>query len=89
MFHQKLIESETTIYDVLPDFFYHNNMLVRVAALEVYVRRAYTAYDLSCVQHFQLPDGSSAVEFMFLLPNSHPNRLALSYCLISSIALRI
>ncbi|ELU03368.1 hypothetical protein CAPTEDRAFT_150877 [Capitella teleta] len=71
---KNLIESETTIYDVLPDFFYHSKILVRVAALEVYVRRAYTAYDLSCVQHFQLPKGSCAVEFMFLLPNSHPNR---------------
>ena len=32
---QKLIHSETAIYDVLQDFFYHSKPLVRVAALEV------------------------------------------------------
>ena len=35
---QKLIMSETSIYDVLPDFFYHSNVLVQIAALEVRVR---------------------------------------------------
>ncbi|KAJ8348666.1 hypothetical protein SKAU_G00272550 [Synaphobranchus kaupii] len=37
---QKLILSETSIFDVLPNFFYHSNQVVRMAALEVYVRRA-------------------------------------------------
>jgi len=32
---QKLILSETTIFDVLPVFFYHTNQVVRMAALEV------------------------------------------------------
>ena len=32
---QKLIMSETSIYDVLQDFFFHSNVLVRIAALEV------------------------------------------------------
>ena len=32
---QKLIMSETTIFDVLPDFFFHMNSVVRQAALEV------------------------------------------------------
>lgn len=32
---QKLILSETSIYDVLHDFFYHTNNLVKMAALEV------------------------------------------------------
>lgn len=32
---QKLILSETTIFDVLPIFFYHTNQVVRMAALEV------------------------------------------------------
>lgn len=36
---QKLIMSETSIFDVLHDFFYHPNQAVRMAALEVYVRR--------------------------------------------------
>ncbi|CAJ0940991.1 unnamed protein product [Ranitomeya imitator] len=38
---KKLIISETSIFDVLPNFFYHVNQVVRMAALEVYVRRGY------------------------------------------------
>ncbi|XP_077530099.1 acetyl-CoA carboxylase isoform X3 [Haemaphysalis longicornis] len=73
---QKLILSETSIFDVLPDFFYHGNVVVQRAALEVYVRRAYVSYDLTCLQHLQLPSGISAAQFQFLLPSSHPNRQA-------------
>jgi hypothetical protein len=72
---QKLIMSETSIYDVLHDFFFHQNALVRTAALEVYVRRAYTSYELTFLQHLEI--GASdlcVVQFSFLLPSSHPNR---------------
>lgn len=62
------------MFDVLPEFFYHHNEIVRMAALEVYVRRGYIAYDLNCLQHVQLPDNLCLVEFQFLLPSSHPNR---------------
>ncbi|XP_032304401.1 acetyl-CoA carboxylase 1 isoform X5 [Coturnix japonica] len=71
---QKLILSETSIFDVLPFFFYHDNQVVRMAALEVYVRRAYIAYELNSVQHRQLKDNTCVVEFQFMLPTSHPNR---------------
>lgn len=37
-FHQKLILSETSIFDVLPNFFYHSNQVVCMAALEVYAK---------------------------------------------------
>lgn len=74
MFSQKLISAETSIYDVLPTFFYHSSILVRMAALEVYVRRGYIAYDLNCIHQHQLRDDLCAVEFQFLLPTSHPNR---------------
>ncbi|XP_075760889.1 acetyl-CoA carboxylase 1 isoform X10 [Pelodiscus sinensis] len=70
----KLILSETSIFDVLPNFFYHSNQVVRMAALEVYVRRAYIAYELNSVQHRQLKDNTCVVEFQFMLPTSHPNR---------------
>uniref|UniRef100_A0A803TBB0 Acetyl-CoA carboxylase alpha n=1 Tax=Anolis carolinensis TaxID=28377 RepID=A0A803TBB0_ANOCA len=75
---QKLILSETSIFDVLPNFFYHSNQVVRMAALEVYVRRAYIAYELNSVQHRQLKDNTCVVEFQFMLPTSHPNRLGLN-----------
>ncbi|KAF4012060.1 hypothetical protein G4228_003352 [Cervus hanglu yarkandensis] len=85
---QKLILSETSIFDVLPNFFYHSNQVVRMAALEVYVRRAYIAYELNSVQHRQLKDNTCVVEFQFMLPTSHPNSPC-SYppCLMHSIQL--
>lgn len=36
-FPQKLILSETSIFDVLPNFFYHANQVVCMAALEVWI----------------------------------------------------
>uniref|UniRef100_A0A670ZY45 acetyl-CoA carboxylase n=1 Tax=Pseudonaja textilis TaxID=8673 RepID=A0A670ZY45_PSETE len=75
---KKLILSETTIFDVLSTFFYHANQVVRMAALEVYVRRAYIAYELNSLQHRQLLDGTCVVEFQFMLPSSHPNRFGSS-----------
>ncbi|XP_044738438.1 acetyl-CoA carboxylase isoform X3 [Chrysoperla carnea] len=72
---QKLILSETSIFDILHDFFYHSNRAVCNAALEVYVRRAYTSYDLSCLQHLELSGEVPLVHFQFMLPPSHPNRL--------------
>ncbi|XP_057687384.1 acetyl-CoA carboxylase 2-like isoform X3 [Corythoichthys intestinalis] len=71
---KKLILSETSIFDVLPNFFYHSNQVVCMAALEVYVRRAYIAYELNSIQHHKLKDGTCAVDFQFMLPSSHPNR---------------
>ncbi|XP_029777234.1 acetyl-CoA carboxylase 2 isoform X3 [Suricata suricatta] len=73
---KKLILSETSIFDVLPTFFYHSNKVVCMASLEVYVRRGYIAYELNSLQHRQLPDGTCVVEFQFMLPSSHPNRMA-------------
>uniref|UniRef100_V5GV05 Acetyl-CoA carboxylase n=1 Tax=Anoplophora glabripennis TaxID=217634 RepID=V5GV05_ANOGL len=72
---QKLIVSETSIFDILHDFFYHTNRAVCNAALEVYVRRAYTSYDISCLQHLELSGEVPLVHFIFMLPPSHPNRL--------------
>uniref|UniRef100_A0A8C7N819 acetyl-CoA carboxylase n=1 Tax=Oncorhynchus kisutch TaxID=8019 RepID=A0A8C7N819_ONCKI len=81
---QKLILSETSIFDVLPNFFYHSNQVVRMAALEVYVRRAYIAYELNSVQHRQLKDNTCIVEFQFMLPTSHPNRYTHTHPLLVS-----
>lgn len=40
----------------------------------MYVRRAYIAYEVNCLQHRELNGDMSMVEFKFLLPRSHPNR---------------
>ncbi|XP_058809434.1 acetyl-CoA carboxylase isoform X4 [Phymastichus coffea] len=71
---QKLILSETCIFDILHDFFYHSNRAVCNAALEVYVRRAYISYELTCLQHLELSGEIPLVHFQFLLPTNHPNR---------------
>ncbi|PAA64942.1 hypothetical protein BOX15_Mlig015514g1 [Macrostomum lignano] len=72
---EQLIQAETSIFDLIPDFFFHHDPLVRIAACEVYIRRAYIAYDLTCVQHSVLRSCNKFVlDFRFLLPSSHPNR---------------
>lgn len=71
---QKLILSETSIFDILHDFFYHSNRAVCNAALEVYVRRAYISYELTCLQHLELSGEIPLVYFQFVLPSNHPNR---------------
>lgn len=71
---QRLILSETSIFDILHDFFYHTNRAVCNAALEVYIRRSYISYDLTCVQHLELSGEVPLVHFQFLLPSAHPNR---------------
>ncbi|XP_054720089.1 acetyl-CoA carboxylase-like [Uloborus diversus] len=73
---RKLITCESSIFDVLQDFFFHSNVVVRRAALEVYVRRAYISYELTCLKHACLVSGTCAALFQFLLPSSHPNRAA-------------
>lgn len=81
---QRLILSETSIFDILHDFFYHTNRAVCNAALEVYVRRAYTSYDLTCLQHLELSGEVPLVHFQFLLPTAHPNRLAIDGTIATS-----
>lgn len=43
---RELIDSRFTVFDVLPIFFAANDPWVSLAALEVYIRRAYRAYSL-------------------------------------------
>ena len=63
---QQLIVSETAIFDVLPQFFYHENEIVRFSALEVYVQRAYTAYIIECIESLEV--GCSKASGWFLTP---------------------
>jgi len=71
---QAMITDESAIFDVLCEFFYHLEEGVRQAALEVYIRRAFISYGVTCLQHQRLPLGQACVHFQFLLPQSHPNR---------------
>ncbi|KAL7669003.1 hypothetical protein ACOME3_009679 [Neoechinorhynchus agilis] len=52
---EKMIVSEASIFELLHSFFYHSNSRVRQAALEVYIRRAYCAYEINGIQHNVIP----------------------------------
>ncbi|KAL9636419.1 MAG: hypothetical protein Q9164_002839 [Protoblastenia rupestris] len=48
---KEVVDSKFTVFDVLPKFFGHHDPWVSLAALEVYVRRAYRAYTLKTIDY--------------------------------------
>ncbi|KAI1384404.1 acetyl-CoA carboxylase [Hypoxylon trugodes] len=48
---KEVVDSKYTVIDVLSTFFAHEDPWVNAAALEVYVRRAYRAYDFKKVEY--------------------------------------
>ncbi|EFY98949.1 acetyl-CoA carboxylase [Metarhizium robertsii ARSEF 23] len=48
---KEVVDSKYTVFDVLPLFFAHEDPWVGLAALEVYVRRAYRAYILKQIDY--------------------------------------
>ncbi|KAI0128302.1 acetyl-CoA carboxylase [Xylariales sp. AK1849] len=48
---KEVVDSKYTVFDVLGRFFAHDDHWVTLAALEVYVRRAYRAYNLKQIQY--------------------------------------
>lgn len=48
---KEVVDSKYTVFDVLPRFFVHQDAWVTLAALEVYVRRAYRAYTVRGVDY--------------------------------------
>jgi acetyl-CoA carboxylase / biotin carboxylase 1 len=48
---REVVDSRYTVFDVLPLFFAHHDPWVGLAALEVYVRRAYRAYTVKAVEY--------------------------------------
>lgn len=71
---KELTDSRWLVYDVLPTFFNHSDPWVALAALEVYVRRAYRAYSLLSVDHEEGDDADDepqqAVTWRFKLGTS-------------------
>lgn len=57
----RLVLSEPSIFDILHQFFYHSNVIVRKAALEVYVRRAYISYEMVALQHVTIDNKRPSV----------------------------
>ena len=48
---REVIDSKFTVFDVLPTFFAHSDPWVSLAALEVYIRRAYRAYKILGIEY--------------------------------------
>jgi acetyl-CoA carboxylase/biotin carboxylase 1 len=48
---KEVVDSKYTVFDVLPQFFAHQDPWVSLAALEVYIRRAYRAYTVQEVDY--------------------------------------
>ncbi|KAF9435540.1 acetyl-coenzyme-A carboxylase [Entomortierella beljakovae] len=77
---KELVDTTYTVFDVLPNFFYHDSLYVRIAAFEVYCRRAYHAYEILDI-NYHMEHQPTIVTWKFLLnaPNkaeTGPNRVA-------------
>ncbi|BCS26346.1 acetyl-CoA carboxylase ACC1 [Aspergillus puulaauensis] len=48
---KEVVDSKYTVFDVLPRFFVHKDAWVTLAALEVYIRRAYRAYTIQSMDY--------------------------------------
>ena len=48
---KEVVDSKYTVFDVLPIFFGYQDPWVSLAALEVYIRRAYRAYSLKKIEY--------------------------------------
>ncbi|TFK51885.1 acetyl CoA carboxylase [Heliocybe sulcata] len=74
---RELTDSQYTVYDVLPAFFEHEDPWIVLASLDVYVRRAYRAYNLLSLDYEEGdPDADdedlpAAVTWRFNLGKSH------------------
>uniref|UniRef100_A0A6G1S971 Acetyl-CoA carboxylase n=1 Tax=Aceria tosichella TaxID=561515 RepID=A0A6G1S971_9ACAR len=73
----RLVLSEPSIFDILHQFFYHPNEIVRKAALEVYVRRAYISYEMVALQHVAVENKSTSVHGLLFSVNCHNYRVGI------------
>eukprot|EP00127_Corallochytrium_limacisporum_P003164 Clim_evm13s147 gene=Clim_evmTU13s147 len=69
---EMLVKQSTTLFDVLSHLFYHKDLKLCTVAMEIYLRRAYTAYTLHSVHHLTPEVGYKMVEWAYMLPPSHP-----------------
>ena len=64
---REVIDSKYTVFDVLPQFFGHTDPWVSLAALEVYIRRAYRAYTLQTINYHTDVEPPYIISWDFLL----------------------
>lgn len=64
---KEVVDSRYTVFDVLPHFFAHQDPYVGLAALEVYIRRAYRAYQLKTIEYHTDDEVPYVLSFDFTL----------------------
>ncbi len=64
---KEVVDSKYTVFDVLPKFFGHQDPWVSLAALEVYIRRAYRAYSLKSIDYHNDYEPPYIVSWNFIL----------------------
>ncbi|KAF2858960.1 acetyl-CoA carboxylase acc1 [Piedraia hortae CBS 480.64] len=64
---KEVVDSRYTVFDVLPHFFVHSDPWVSLAALEVYTRRAYRAYQLTSIDYMTTGDVPYVLSWGFAL----------------------
>ncbi|KAI5362011.1 Putative biotin/lipoyl attachment, biotin-binding, biotin carboxylase-like domain-containing protein [Septoria linicola] len=64
---KEVVDSKYTVFDVLPQFFGHQDPWVSLAALEVYTRRAYRAYQLKTIDYQAEGDAPFVLAWEFAL----------------------
>ena len=62
-----VVDSRYTVFDVIPIFFGHQDPYVSLAALEVYIRRAYRAYTLQQVDYHTEAETPYLLSWDFIL----------------------
>jgi len=76
------------VFDVLSEFFYHENAAVQQGALEVYVRRAYVAYEIRKINFATIAESKNSVilwQYVSSRPVPYcPSCLCLSHSLVPS-----
>jgi len=64
---KEVVDSKYTVFDVLPTFFAHQDPWVSLAALEVYTRRAYRAYQLKKIDYIVTDEAPYVLAWDFAL----------------------
>ncbi|KAH9861471.1 acetyl-coenzyme-A carboxylase [Plenodomus biglobosus] len=64
---KEVVDSRYTVFDVLTQFFVHADPWVSLAALEVYTRRAYRAYQLQNINYHNEGEQSCFLSWDFIL----------------------
>ncbi|KAM3067087.1 acetyl-coenzyme-A carboxylase, variant 2 [Clarireedia jacksonii] len=76
---KEVVDSKYTVFDVLPIFFGHHDPWVSLAALEVYIRRAYRAYSLKKIEyHNETTEPPFIVSWDFVLRKVGPSEFGMA-----------